>query len=206
MIYTPKSLTIHEHVDFVQSVRDFRLKNSENYLFCDVETTGLKPLKHEVISIGWILTDKRLNVIDRESKIIRPISKQWDDSSEKVHGISKVKASAGVDKFEYLSSFLDLIPPYCTFVSHTNKSIDGYFDFNMLMFDCMKLNLDRKFSQKLDQLNQISTVDYAKQANLPVENYKLNTLCEYFGIELDHHNAESDTNACYEVFKKLSEV
>lgn len=27
-------------------------------------------------------------------------------------------------------------------------------------------------------------------------NHKLNTLCSYLGIELDHHNAASDSNAC----------
>ena len=205
MIYTPKALTIHEHVDYVQAVRDFRLKNTSHYFFCDVETTGLTPLKYEIISIAWILTDKKLNVIKKQSDILRPTSSLWSESSEKIHGISPLRAGNGVDKHKYLSGLLKNIPP-CTFVSHANKGPDGYFDFNMLMFDCMKLDLYGEFYSKFDPLNQISTVDYAKQARFSVENFKLDILCKYFGIELDHHKAESDTNACYELFKKLSEV
>lgn len=35
------------------------------------------------------------------------------------------------------------------------------------------------------------------RASLPgVENHKLNTLCDYYGLELDHHRADSDALAC----------
>lgn len=30
-------------------------------------------------------------------------------------------------------------------------------------------------------------------------NHKLNTLCDYLGIELDHHRADSDSRACAEI-------
>lgn len=32
-----------------------------------------------------------------------------------------------------------------------------------------------------------------------LENHKLNTLCEYLGLDLDHHNAGSDSRACAEL-------
>jgi len=31
----------------------------------------------------------------------------------------------------------------------------------------------------------------------------LDKCCEYFDIELNHHNAESDTKACFELFKRF---
>ena len=31
-------------------------------------------------------------------------------------------------------------------------------------------------------------------------NHKLNTLCDYFGLELNHHHAGSDSRACGEVY------
>ena len=34
---------------------------------------------------------------------------------------------------------------------------------------------------------------------LPEISHKLNVLCEYYGIPLDHHRAESDSHACAEI-------
>ena len=34
---------------------------------------------------------------------------------------------------------------------------------------------------------------------LPGIKHKLNVMCEYYGIELDHHKAESDSRACGEI-------
>lgn len=53
------------------------------------------------------------------------------------------------------------------------------------------------------------TVENAK-ALIPsteVENYKLNTLCDYFGISLEnHHIASFDTIACLRIYNKLVEL
>lgn len=40
--------------------------------------------------------------------------------------------------------------------------------------------------------------------NLP--NHKLNTLCDYFNIELDHHKADSDSKAALELFFRLLDI
>ena len=37
-------------------------------------------------------------------------------------------------------------------------------------------------------------------------NHKLNTLCDYFGLELDHHHAGSDSRACGEIFFRCVET
>ncbi len=42
----------------------------------------------------------------------------------------------------------------------------------------------------------VCTMQMARSIHLPVENYKLSTLCNYFGIPLNHHNAGSDSQAC----------
>ena len=34
---------------------------------------------------------------------------------------------------------------------------------------------------------------------LPGINHKLNNLCDYYGIELNHHRADSDSHACAEI-------
>jgi len=47
-----------------------------------------------------------------------------------------------------------------------------------------------------------STIKLAKN-HLEVENYRLDTVCKKLEIELDHHKSESDTMACYQIYKKL---
>ena len=44
-------------------------------------------------------------------------------------------------------------------------------------------------------VNYLCTCKIAKSLNLNLPNSKLNTLCDYFGIELDHNNALSDARA-----------
>lgn len=50
------------------------------------------------------------------------------------------------------------------------------------------------------------TVENAKNLipKSTVQNYKLNTLCDYFNIELkNHHTASFDTLACFKIFNEL---
>jgi len=39
----------------------------------------------------------------------------------------------------------------------------------------------------------------AAREGIPVENHRLPTLCNYYGISLNHHNAASDSDACAEI-------
>ena len=40
---------------------------------------------------------------------------------------------------------------------------------------------------------------------LPGMSHKLNTLCDYYGIALNHHQAESDSHACAEILLRYLE-
>ena len=40
---------------------------------------------------------------------------------------------------------------------------------------------------------------------LPGMGHKLNVLCEYYGISLDHHQAASDSRACAEILLRYLE-
>ena len=37
------------------------------------------------------------------------------------------------------------------------------------------------------------------RAELPGRSHKLNDMCAYYGIALDHHQADSDSRACAEI-------
>ena len=40
---------------------------------------------------------------------------------------------------------------------------------------------------------------------LPKMSHKLNVMCQYYGIELDHHRADSDSHACAEILLRYIE-
>ena len=40
---------------------------------------------------------------------------------------------------------------------------------------------------------------------LPGISHKLNDMCDYYGICLNHHHADSDSRACAEIFLKYME-
>ena len=49
------------------------------------------------------------------------------------------------------------------------------------------------------------TVQIGKKM-LPGISHKLNDLCDHYGIELDHHKADSDSHACAEILLKYFEA
>ena len=49
------------------------------------------------------------------------------------------------------------------------------------------------------------TCQMSRQLLPQLPNHKLNTLCDYWGLELDHHQAGSDSRACGEIFLYLLE-
>ncbi len=49
------------------------------------------------------------------------------------------------------------------------------------------------------------TVQIGKRV-VPGIPHKLNTLCDYYGIELDHHKADSDSHACAEILLRYLEA
>ena len=50
----------------------------------------------------------------------------------------------------------------------------------------------------------LCTVQMGKRL-LPGMSHKLNVLCEYYGIALDHHKADSDSRACAEILLRYLE-
>lgn len=48
-------------------------------------------------------------------------------------------------------------------------------------------------------VNYACTCNIARKTLPQLPNHKLDTMCAYFDIELDHHNAASDSHACAEL-------
>lgn len=166
-------------------------------LWFDVETTGLYGWRHDIIQFAYIVE------IDREVKeegvfTMQPMNygEAIDEGALKVHGISRndlmqfQPASAG---HRQIVDLLNKYPgekftPACynakfdmeflqaNFKKHQNKSFSKYFDYHAL--DPMALAIYFKFI-----------------GAIKVENVKLKTVAEHFGIDFKAHDALEDIRA-----------
>ena len=66
------------------------------------------------------------------------------------------------------------------------------FDMNCLKQTCLNTG------KKIPVIEYFDTVELCKRVFSNLKHHRLNDVCEYIGIELDHHNALSDANGCLE--------
>ena len=168
-------------------------------IFCDLETSGLSPMSHSVLVASFILLKE--NEVIRKTFYGRPESvEKWDEGAEKIHKISLWDAMRFPTHTQMASEMLEFLQPCDEFWFHGLRKFDwirleGLFFKTGQVFD---------FRKKCPIYTVRSTIELAKQ-KLQLENYKLNTVSNRLGIDLDHHSAESDVNACYEIWRQLYE-
>lgn len=170
------------------------------YFICDVETTGFDFWGCDVISAGAVICDENYNKKSEFYETARPLSKKyWGENAEKIHGFSFDQAS----KFQSPKSFIDNLdkfisswikPHNLTFVCHANAK----FDYKFLFSTYFKVGMHYSFYKAFHHERYISTMSMAKKIHSRVN---LASLCSHYQIDLEHHNALSDTKACYELLK-----
>lgn len=192
--------------DYVEMIE----KGFKKIFFVDLETTGLDFFRNEILTASVSVCDyETLAEIDAIELKFKPENLQfWSPEAEKVHGIKLQQAldfpenklsSAELMSFLHLHK-CDWVQPL---VSHSLNFRGGYFDQFFLSAHFMKQEKEFEL-RRICGISQ-STIDYAKQC-LKLENYKLSTLASYYKIELNHHDAKSDREACqklYKIFRSL---
>lgn len=88
------------------------------------------------------------------------------------------------------------------------ETLKGYFDKGVLVahnapFDMSVLAscLNHYEIEWKDTAEYLCTVQIGRRVLKVLPNRRLNTICDYLGIELDHHNAGSDSDACAEILQ-----
>jgi DNA polymerase-3 subunit epsilon len=67
------------------------------------------------------------------------------------------------------------------------------FDTNVIVRSCFRYGID------IPDANTACTVALARKAWPGLPAYRLNVVAEYLGIDLIHHDAESDAHACAQI-------
>lgn len=178
----------------MQNIREHKgkslLKWVDNYVLLDIETTGLSPSRDDIIEIGAIKV-KENKIIDTYNTLIK-INRSLNPFITRLTGITDKMLETGKERDEALKEFIDFTG---------NEIIMGHnvnFDINFIYDKCLSY-LDYYLSNDF-----VDTMRIAKNILPNIENYKLGTLANYFGVDYSSaHRGLNDVEITYEVYNKL---
>lgn len=175
-------------------------------LYFDVETTGLSPQQNDIIQISGIIEKDGIEV-DRFNLRAKPINTEKISAQAlRVTGLTAAEVMQYPDANKTYNELTAIFGKHVNKFNKGDKLIPiGYnvgFDMSFLREFFMKQR-DSYFGsfvshQSLDVLSIARFWAYKSGTVLP--NFKLTTLCEHFGIELDAHDAMNDIVATRELF------
>ncbi len=185
-------------------------------LWLDVETTGLDCRKHGLREVGFIIEIDGVEV-DRGVFKINPFTYttkdvEIDDYALEISKVS-IEDLESYDRVSYC--FKELMKKLVKYVNVNDKNdcfvIAGYntaFDIGFIKewFKEMGLLDSYKDLFHYKSLDVFSIVFALRHLGLnSAENDKLETMCNYFGIEIEAHNALSDIEATKKLYELICE-
>ena len=185
-------------------------------LWLDVETTGLDCRKHGLREVGFIIEIDGVEV-DKGVFKINPFTYTTKDVVIDDYALEISKVSIE-DLESYDSSsycFKELMKKLVKYVNVNDKNdcfvVAGYnvaFDIGFIKewFKEMGLLDSYKDLFHYKSLDVFSIVFALRHIGLnSAENDKLETMCNYFGIEIEAHNALSDIEATKKLYELICE-
>lgn len=181
-------------------------------LYFDCETTGLDPMKNDIIQIAGIIERDGVESDTFDFKIA-PFD--WDAIEPKALEVSGIT-------IEDLKTFDNPIKVYCRLLSlfdlHINKYdkddkfvVCGYnvgFDIEFLKGFFIKNQNNFLFSYLGSKKDVYAIIQYlVSMKKMIPENSKLETICKYFNIEIEGaHDAMVDTRATKQLIEKIDNI
>ena len=167
------------------------VKDEEEYVAVDIETTGLSIVEDSIIEIAGVRV-KYGRVAEEYNSLIKT-SKKISTHITALTGLNnQILEEQGYSENEVLQQFRDFIGS-CTLIIH-NSSFDRSF-----IQEAYKKNNLGTFRNKV-----IDTLMLARKKLYDIQDYRLSTLGDYFGIESTQlHRAKEDCLLTYQVYEKL---
>lgn len=132
-------------------------------------------------------------IIDSFEWYIKPSHRYNFFTNTHIHGIRKEDV-ADEEEFFFYYDKLSKILDDAVIVAHNAR-----FDLDVLNSVCDVYGLEHFTNYYID------TVLLSRKIYPQLINHKLNTVSEYLGIDLSHHNAKSDAYACLLILLKSME-
>ncbi len=167
----------------------------ETYVVVDLETTGLSPDTHEIIEIGAVMVKER-QVAAQFQALVQTQHTKIPPSVEKLTGLTdEMLVSEGKELALALQEFLEFA------ADHPVVSHNANFDYQFIRNACERCNLPLFSNRSVD------TVALSRRLIRDIDNYKLITLLEHFGIETKQaHRSIDDCLATHKLYVKLIEI
>ena len=160
------------------------------YIVFDVETPNRYNNRMSAIGISVVeygsITKSYFSYVDPEQP--------FDWFNTQMTGID-AKTVAGAPTFPELWKKIEPVLSSGVLVAH-----NASFDMGVLKKCLNDYNIPWKSS-----VSYCCTVQMGKRI-LPGMSHKLNTLCDYYGISLDHHRADSDSRAAAKILIRYMET
>lgn len=156
----------------------------ERYIAFDVETPNYANNRMSAIGIAVVENGA---IVDEFSTLVNPESR-FDYFNIQLTGITPEMA-AEAPTFSELWPTIDLLLSSGLLIAH-----NAPFDMGVLS-KCLRA-YGIRWREAADYA---CTCQMGRHCCPELPNHKLNTLCDHFGIELNHHQAGSDSRACGEL-------
>jgi DNA polymerase-3 subunit epsilon len=166
----------------------------ESFVAIDYETANAD--KRSACSLGVSVVQNG-RIVDTFQSLIKPPAEfsEFDPFNVMIHGINK-KDVANAPQFLEVWSMIE----------KCNKNYELPFVCHYSGFDIrVTQNLFTYHGKQIENLSFYDTLTIAKKMWPQLLNHKLNTLSSKFGIELEHHKASSDAEACARIALKQME-
>ena len=169
----------------------------------DLETTGLNPLKHEIIELGCLIFDNEtFEIYGKLNFKIKPEHiHDADPKALQVNGYTEEEWKDGMSLFQALMFFADATEG-CTFMAHNVT-----FDWSFIVASAEREGITRML--KLDKYKiDTMSIAWALVPHSKVKSFSLKTLCTFLGIppEPAVHRAINGAECAYGVYKKLMQM
>ncbi|MEE2033866.1 TerD family protein [Rhodococcus sp. CC-R104] len=162
------------------------LPRDHRWVVVDVETSGLRPNAHRVLSVAALALREDGSVEREFSSLVDP---GCDPGPVHVHNLTRERLS-GAPRFEDIAAELADILDGGTVVAH-NASFDyGFLDAEF-----------RRAGKSLPAQQRLCTLALSRRLELDVPNYKLSTLAQHWQVQqLQEHDAYDDARVLSEIF------
>lgn len=157
--------------------------NLDNTRFVAIDFETADPKRDSACAVGIVVVDKG-EIVDRAYRLIRPPRKKFNPFCVRVHGIHWEDVC---DEPSFGEIWPELEPLFtgADFIVAHNAS----FDKSVLHTCCKKADYAPPVQPFLCTV-QLSRKTWELASN------KLNAVCEFLDIRLNHHHAGSDAEAC----------
>ena len=179
---------------------------SVNYIWLDVETTGLDSIKNDIIQLACIPVINGTESKNSFNEFCQPID--WSSIDDEALAVS----SLTIEQLKTFQKAENLVAKLVAFLKQFNVkfTIAGYnvsFDKDFLSSLFKKVNREKDFFD-LFSYDVRDTFKRAKKLKnqLNTQNLKLATLAKHFDIEINAHDALSDISATIKIDKILSDM